>query len=100
MISSYIFYVSFDNVKVIKIFYLCNFVQYNEDDKSKIVKKINSSIIFKHIQIVLELLMTPHMCFICLFGQEKEKNCICHPMKKHVYFIIHMVCRIFFQHQL
>jgi len=39
MISSYICYVSLDNVKVIKTFYLCNFVQYNEDDKSKVVNK-------------------------------------------------------------
>jgi hypothetical protein len=39
MISSYICYVSLDNVKVIEIFYLCNFVQYNEEDKSKVVKK-------------------------------------------------------------
>jgi hypothetical protein len=31
--------VSLDNVKVIKIFYLYNFVQYNEDEKSKIVEK-------------------------------------------------------------
>jgi len=49
MISSYICYVSLDNVKVIKIFYLYNFVQYNEDEKSKIVEK-TTSIIFKHIK--------------------------------------------------
>jgi hypothetical protein len=41
--------VSLDNVKVIKIFYLYNFVQYNEDEKSKIVEK-TTSIIFKHIK--------------------------------------------------
>jgi hypothetical protein len=99
MISSYICYVSFDNVKVIKIFYLYNFVQYNEDDKLKIVKKKIHPLFSTH-KIVLELFMTLRICFICLFRARKRKKLYMPSMKKHVYFIIHMVCRIFVQHQL